>query len=154
MAASLSAAESSAQSLGNEIHALKERHAEYVAKHRQQLEDAAIQVHDEKASLLNQIAALTQQVTMQKTATADALRLAEDTQVKSRTVAKEAVVRILRLLEWSGKSRFLIAATNRPRKACPSCLGTDPTGLRPGKEVGHTKDCLIAKLIAEAEAGR
>ena len=79
------------------------------------------------------------------------LRLeAETTKATTRKIVFEAVLRILRTLEWSSKStQFTVRTTGKPVACCPSCGGLNPEGLATGKNTGHQKGCLVAKLILE-----
>ena len=77
---------------------------------------------------------------------------AEAEEVKQ--VAKGAVLRTLATLEWSAKSKdYNNRRTGAPMACCPSCAGLEPSGLSPGRGVGHQKGCTLAKLISEASGG-
>ncbi len=79
------------------------------------------------------------------------LRLeAETAKSTTRKIVLEAVLRILRTLEWSSKStQYTVRTTGKPVTCCPSCGGLNPEGLATGKNTGHQKGCLVAKLILE-----
>lgn len=74
----------------------------------------------------------------------------ETSKSTTRKIVLESVLRILRTLEWSSKStQYTVRSTGKPVTCCPSCGGLNPDGLATGKNTGHQKGCLVAKLILE-----
>jgi hypothetical protein len=109
-----------------------------------------------------EVASLREEVDARVTEEARKRRLAEEESARARleleeakkatrSVAKEALLRTLRTIEWSSKStQYTVRSTGKPCACCPSCQGLDPTGIAASKSVGHQKGCIIAKLLLEA----